>query len=499
MDNLKNWLKDVKYKILSGTVDVPVSELVYDSRKAERDTCFICINGTRTNSHLFIPDVIKKGCTVIVVEEGASLPQFDPQGLNIISVQDSRIAMSHMSAARFSYPSEKMTRIGITGTKGKTTTAYMIKAVLEKAGRKVGIIGTNGCEIDGVTYKTANTTPDSYELNYFFRKMVDAGCDTMVTECSSQGFKMHRTDGIYFDYGLFLNISPDHIGPLEHKDFDEYLYCKSRLLSQCDVAILNKDDVHFDEILNEPGLKYKKLLTFSEHKDEADLCASSIRYVSSREFAGTSFKTLGLVEDEFKLSIPGDFNVSNALSVILLAHEMGINSPIISAALKEIHVPGRMETVYKSEKFTCLVDYAHNEVSMVNLLSTLRTYDPGRIVVVFGCGGNRAKERRVGMGEAAAHAADFSIFTADNSRYEKTEDILDEIEEAYLKAKGNPKAYVKIPDREEAIRYAMKNARQGDIIAVIGKGHESYQELNGVRTHFLDKEEILKLKDELGL
>lgn len=500
METLKNYLKDVDYEVLAGTVDVPIRELVYDSRKASKDSCFICIKGSKIDSHKFIPDVIDKGCNTIVIEEEiAKLPDFNTEGLNIIRVKNSRIAMGHMSAVRFGYPFNKMTTIGITGTKGKTTSCYMLKTILEKAKKKVGIIGTNGCEIDDVTYKTANTTPDSYELNYFFKKMVDAGCDTMVMECSSQGFKMHRTEGLIFDYGLFLNISPDHIGPLEHKDFDEYLYFKSRLLSQCKVCVINKDSSYFERILKEPDLKFEKLLTYSTLSPDADLYLKDTNYLSNRDFSGTTFKTGGLVEDEFYLSIPGDFNVSNALSAILLSHELGLDTGTIKSALKKIHVPGRMEVVFKSKKFTCMVDYAHNALSMMSLLSTLRSYNPGRIVAVFGCGGNRDLERRVGMGVAAASAADFSVFTADNSRYEKTEDIIDDIEKAYLNAGGSPDSYIKIPDRKEAIGYAMEHAKKGDFIAVIGKGHEDYQEKDGKKSHFQDKEEILKIKDELGL
>lgn len=500
MHTLRDWVTGIEYEVVSGDLDVPVSDIVYDSRKAAKNTCFICIRGTRTDSHSFIPDVIKRGCNTLVIEEDESkLPPFDRKGINIVRVNNSRIAMSHMSAARFGYPAQKMKVIGITGTKGKTTVSYMIKTILTKGKRKVGVIGTNGCEIDGVNYKTANTTPDSYELNYFFRKMLDAGCDTVVMECSSQGFKMHRTDGIKFDYGIFLNISPDHIGPLEHKDFDEYLYYKSRLLSQCETCIINRDSEYFDDILNQPGLTYKKLLTFSTTRKNADLYKLNLEYMSSEQFTGTKFNTGGVIEDEFLLSIPGDFNVENSLSAILLAHEMGFSDEVIKLALKNIHVPGRMEIVYKSAKFSCLVDYAHNAVSMVGLLSTLRTYNPARLVAVFGCGGNRDHERRFGMGAAAAHAADFCIFTSDNSRYENPDDIIDEIEEAYLKAGGKADCYVKIPDRAQAIRYAMEHAQQGDFIAVIGKGHEDYQEENGKRKHFLDREEILKLRDELGL
>ena len=277
------------------------------------------------------------------------------------------------------------------------------------------------------------------------------------------------------------------------------MYCKSRLLTQCRVAIVNADDEHCEEILSLAGEFYERLIRTSVGNSMADLYAFDLEFLRSSEFTGTAFKTGGIIELTARLSIPGIFNVSNSLPVIAAAADSGIKNEDIVRALKDVHVDGRMEVVYKSDIFTVIVDYAHNGVSMENLMQTLRDYEHGRLVVVFGCGGNRSKERRIGMGKAAARSADFAVFTSDNSRNERPEDIMADVEEAYLKAGGDPSGYVKIKDRREAIRYAMENARKGDIIAVIGKGHEDYQEENGVRKHFLDKEEILKIRDELSL
>ncbi len=500
MGNLREWLNGTGYTVLKGSDDIEINDVVFDSRKAAPDTVFVCMKGSKTDSHSFMPDIINKGCRTIIVEkELDELPVSETDSLNIIKTENARETLSYLSAAAFGNPSEKMLMIGLTGTKGKTSTSYMMKTVLETGGRKVGVIGTNGCVIGDEHFDTLNTTPDSYELNGYFRKMLDAGCDTVVMECSSQGFKMDRTAGIIFDYGIFLNISPDHIGPLEHADFEEYLYCKSRLLTQCKTAIVNKDDEHFDELLAEPGLSYDRLITFSIKDPLADLSAYNMRFMTGADFAGTVFYTKGIISDSFRLSVPGEFNVSNVLSVLITAHDMGIKDSDINKALSSVHIEGRMEAVYKSDRFMVIVDYAHNEVSMVNLLKTLSAYPHKRLVVVFGCGGNRSKDRRIGMGKAAAKAADFCIFTSDNSRNEKPEDIIADIENAYLEAGGDTDGYIKIPDRRAAIEYAMKHAADGDIIAVIGKGHENYQEENGVRRHFLDKEEILKIKDELGL
>ncbi|MDO4961996.1 MAG: UDP-N-acetylmuramoyl-L-alanyl-D-glutamate--2,6-diaminopimelate ligase [Eubacteriales bacterium] len=496
---LKDWLKGTDYKVLLGTDECEVSDVIFDSRKAAAGTVFLCMKGSRIDSHDFIGDVIEKGCTTFVVEKEAAelkLPRIG--GLNIIYTENARETLAFLSAARFDHPSEKMKMIGLTGTKGKTTSSYMFKAVLEKCGFKTGVIGTNGCVIGDTHIPTKNTTPDSYELNGYFARMAEEGCEYVVMECSSQGFKMDRTAGITFDYGVFLNISPDHIGPLEHADFDEYLYYKSRLFTQCRTAVLNIDDERTKDIVKLSGCREKKYF-FSVKSTDADIYAYDFSFHADSEFTGTEFWTGGLLADVFRLSIPGEYNVSNVMSVITVAYDLGLPMDKVREALLDIHVDGRSEVVYKSDKFTVLVDYAHNEVSMVTLMDTLKKYEPKRLVAVFGCGGNRSKDRRIGMGTTAASACDFSIFTADNSRFEKTEDIIADIEGAFLEAGGKPEAYVKIPDRREAIKYAMANAEDGDIIAVIGKGHEDYQEENGVRTHFLDREEILKCKDELGL
>lgn len=498
---LKDWLKGTEYKVLNGTDECEVSEVIYDSRKAAPGTVFVCMKGSRIDSHDFIPDVLKKGCKAIVVEKlfvELPLTADSFKDVNVIYTENARRTLAFLSAARFDYPADKLKLIGLTGTKGKTTTSYMFKAVFDKCGIKAGVIGTNGVVIGDEHIEINNTTPESYELNSFFARMLDAGCEYVVMECSSQGFKMNRTDALKFDYGVFLNISPDHIGPLEHESFEEYLYCKSRLFTQCDTAVVNADDEHTDALMELADFRDKQY-RFSIKTNECDAYAYELNFKADKDFAGTEFKMGGDVNGQFRLGIPGDYNVSNALAVITVAYDLGLPMNKVEEALEHVHVTGRSEVVYKSDKFTVLVDYAHNEVAMVNLVATLRKYNPKRLVVVFGCGGNRSKDRRVGMGQTAAHCADLSIITSDNSRFEKPEDIIADIEEAYLGAGGRKEAYVKIPDRRAAIKYALEHAEQGDIIAVIGKGHEDYQEENGVRHHFLDREEILRAKEELGL
>ncbi|MDO4266625.1 MAG: UDP-N-acetylmuramoyl-L-alanyl-D-glutamate--2,6-diaminopimelate ligase [Eubacteriales bacterium] len=508
---LGDWLEGLEYELLGGSTDVPAADVVYDSRKAAPETVFVCMTGSRIDSHDFIPQVYRAGCRAFVVEKDLQELSENPETAEILSKKDgdpvtilqvgnARHALALLSAARFGHPAKALRVIGLTGTKGKTTVSYMLKSILEHCGKKVGVIGTNGCEIAGVHFETKNTTPESYEINERFRQMLDAGCEYAVMECSSQGFKMHRTDGILFDCGLFLNISPDHIGPLEHADFEEYLSCKAKIFGQSKTGVINADDPHAAELCEAQAGRTDgfRMITYGMENETADLRASELSYRADGAFVGTEFTVSGLRNDRLRLSLAGKFNVSNALAALCVCSLFSLPEEKVREALSEIHVNGRMEIVYKTDRFQVLVDYAHNEVSMESLLSALRSYHPKRLVVVFGCGGNRSKDRRTGMGAAAAKAADHTILTSDNSRFEKPEDIIADIREAYLAAGGRTENLTEIPDRREAICHAISHAQDGDMIAVIGKGHEDYQEINGERTHFSDREEILKAAGMAG-
>ena len=313
----------------------------------------------------------------------------------------------------------------------------------------------------------------------------------MIMEVSSQGLKMNRVAGISFDYGVFTNISPDHIGPNEHADFEEYMACKGKLFTMCSTGIVNRDDPNWENIVKGHTCK---LYTFG-CTPEADFEAVNIRHLKKGSFMGIGFDLKGKAEFPVEVNIPGMFSVYNALSAVSVAVLLGIGSDAIDRALASIKVDGRMELVYASDHCTVIVDYAHNGVSTRSLLSTLRDYNPHRLVVVFGCGGNRDPHRRYEMGEAAGHMADLSIVTADNSRWEKVESIIKDIHIGLDPTKGK---YIDIPDRREAIRYSISHAEPGDVIAIIGKGHEDYQEVNGVKTHFLDREVAEEMIKELG-
>ena len=487
---LRDWLEGLDYELLQGSLEQEVWDVTYDSRKAKAGDVFVCMKGTRVDSHMFIPQVEEAGVRVFVIERPMEelLRPVDNEA-TVIRVEDGRHALALLSAARFGYPARRMITVGVTGTKGQTTTTHMIKAILEAAGKKVGMIGTNGTVIGDQVTPNLNTTPESYQLHQAFAKMAEAGCEYMIMEVSSQGIKMRRTDGLFFDYGLFTNISPDHIGPDEHADFDEYLYYKSRLMSMCKVGLANRGDAHFDGIVKDASCKVYSYRTAEAGGDgpQADFTAGNIRYVAEETFVGTEFDVTGLLSMDVRLGIPGLFNVDNALAAVSLCSLMGIRADRMNHALERVRVNGRMEIVHTSKRCTVLVDYAHNAVSMESLLGTLRNYHPKRLVCVFGCGGNRSKDRRYSMGEIGGRMADLCILTADNSRYEKPEDIIADIRSSIVKTGG---AFIEIPDRREAIEYSIINAQPGDMIAVIGKGHEDYQEICGVRHHFLDREVI---------
>ena len=492
MMKLSALTQGVDCTLVQGSMDTEITDVIYDSRKAAPGVLFVCIVGTQRDSHDFAADCAAKGAAALVIQHDIDLAGLE--GVTVLKVASSRHAMALMSANLFGNPSRRMTMIGVTGTKGKTTTAHMIRSVLEAAGRHVGMIGTNGVYYQGRHEDTANTTPESYELQKIFRTFVDAGCDTVVMEVSSQGLMMDRVGGIHYDVGVFTNLSPDHIGPGEHATFEEYRSWKGQLFQRCSLGIVNADDPNTEALLEGHTCR---LVTYGMHQ-QADYRASDCRLLRDHDFLGVAFHVSGKDEMDVKVNMPGEFSVYNALAALAVGRELGLPDSAIHDGLGRCVVKGRVELVPISKKFTILLDYAHNEVSTESLLTTLRAYHPHRLVVVFGCGGNRSKLRRYGMGEICAKMADFSILTEDNNRFEKVEDILADIRQGMLK--GNPDAkFVEIPDRLDALHYAVDHAQPGDLIAVIGKGHETYRDRMGVKTPFLERELLEEYAKEINL
>ncbi len=477
---LAQLLERLDYEVVQGSDQIDITTLTRDSREVEEGSVFVCISGSVSDGHDFIPEVAGSGAAAVVVEKDVEAPE----NLTVIRVEDTRYALALMSAAYFDYPAEKIRVIGITGTKGKTTTTYMIRSILENVGYKVGLIGTIEAIIGDETIPANNTTPESFTIQEDLAKMVEAGCDCVVMEVSSQGLKLNRTAGIPFELGIFTNLAEDHIGPNEHKDFAEYKYCKSLLFKQCKIGIGNVDDPWFDDIFKDATCEIETY-GFSE---KADLRATDVKRVSRPGYLGVRYHVSGLMNFDVDVDIPGDFTVYNSLTAIAVCRHFDVPVEQIQAALKVAQVKGRVEMIPVSDEFTLMIDYAHNAMALESLLTTLRAYDPGRIVTVFGCGGNRSKTRRYEMGEVSGRLSDFTIITSDNPRYEEPEAIIDDIITGIEKTDGK---YIAICDRKEAIKYAIKHGQPGDVIVLAGKGHETYQEIRGVK-HDMDERVLIR-------
>ena len=486
MKHLKQLLGRLPYQHIQGTLEREISDVIYDSRKVVKDALFVCIKGTAADGHTFAKGAVESGAKALIVSELVDVPE----EITVILVEDTRYALALVSAAYFDYPAEQLKVIGITGTKGKTTTTYMIKSILEGAGHRVGLIGTIETIISEETVPSANTTPESYLIQRYFRKMLDSGWDCCVMEVSSQGLMMHRTAGFVFEMGIFTNLEPDHIGPNEHASFEEYMECKSLLFSQCRIGILNADDRHYKDMIKRHTCEVE---TFG-FGGAASLRADGVRLVKGPGCLGVAYHVSGLMDFDVQIDVPGRFSVYNSLAAIAVCRHFGADAGVMEKALKSAKTKGRIELVKVSDDFTLMIDYAHNAMSLKSLLSTLREYEPGRLVCLFGCGGNRSRARRFEMGEVSGEMADLTIITSDNPRFEEPQAIIDDIKIGIGKTNGQ---YVEIADRKEAIRYAVAHGRPGDVIVLAGKGHEDYQEIKGIKYPMDERDLIAQVLKEL--
>ena len=501
---LEKLLEGVSYQILqkpagaqeakeSGAEDKDIAEkdipaIVFDNRKVTEGCLFVCVKGMKYDSHEHVEEIAAAGAKVIVVEQEITLPAY-PE-VTVLKVDSTRYAMAFIAAAWYHHPAEKMKIIGITGTKGKTTTTYLVKSILENAGHKVGLVGTIEIIIGKEHIHAQNTTPESYVLQEYFSRMAEAGCDTVVMEVSSQALMLHRTQGFVFDYGIFTNLEPDHIGEGEHASFEEYMACKGMLFKQCRVGIVNCDDPHWQTVTQGHTCQLETY-GFSE---QADLRASDLKLVTGAGYLGIDFKVSGLLNMEVLTDLPGKFSAYNALTAIAICRHFGVHPEDIKKALAGAKVKGRIEMVKVSDQFTLMIDYAHNAMALESLLTTLREYHPHRLVCLFGCGGNRSKLRRYEMGEVSGRLADLTIITSDNPRFEEPQDIIDDIKIGMAKTDGK---YVEICDRKEAIKYAITHGEPGDIVILAGKGHEDYQEIKGVKHPMDERVLIQEVMEEL--
>ncbi len=483
---LTRLLERLEYEVRQGSDETEITELVNDSRKVTEGSVFVCISGAVSDGHEYAAEVAGKGAAALITEKDVDVPD----SVTVIRVEDTRYALALMSAAYFGYPAQKLKVIGITGTKGKTTTTYMVKSILEGVGHKVGLIGTIEAVIGDKSIPANNTTPESYTIHQYFAEMVKAGCDSVVMEVSSQGLMLHRTAGIQFEIGIFTNLGEDHIGPNEHKDFEDYKRCKGILFTQCRLGIANVDDRWYEDVFRNATCKVETF-GFSER---ADLRATEIEHISKPGYLGVRYHVNGLMDFDVEIDIPGDFSVYNSLTAIAVCRHFDVPPENIKKALKEAKVRGRIEMVKVSDEFTMMIDYAHNAMSLESLLHTLRDYHPERLVTIFGCGGNRSKTRRYEMGEVSGKMSDFTIITSDNPRFEEPQDIIDDIIIGMKKTDGE---YIAVCDRKEAIRYAIGHGKPGDVIVLAGKGHETYQEIRGVKYDMDDRILIREVLEEM--
>lgn len=481
---LRELLRNIPHTA-AGDLDVEVADLVYDSRKAGPGKAFVCLSGARADGHSYAKAAVEAGCCAVIAEHEVEAP-----GAPVVLVENTRPALAELSAALFGRPAEQLRVVGITGTKGKTTTAHMVRAILEEAGIKTGMIGTVGIDIGEEHIHTVNTTPESYEIQRALRRMIDAGCTAAVLEASSIGLRDHRLDALPFFAGVFTNFSEDHLGGDEHKDMDEYLACKRMLFTRCETGVVNIDDPAWEGVT----LGHTCSLQTFGFSPEAELRAENDRLITRPGFLGVAFSMRGRRELEAEVAIPGRFNVYNALAAAAACTLFSVSDEAIRRGLARVKVKGRVEPVPVPGNYTLLIDYAHNAVSMESILTTLRQYRPHRLICLFGAGGNRPRARRYEMGEASGRLADLSVVTEDNSRFEDVADIIADIRTGLDKTGGK---YIVIPDRTEAIRWCLTHAEDGDVVVLAGKGHEDYQEIRGERRHYDEREVVASLLAEL--
>ena len=481
---LNKLLKDVEYTTLYGDTNKDITDIIVDSRKIIEGCAFVCIEGFNFDTHTIVEDVVSAGATSIIVEKDVDIDKLVSinDKITIIKTNNTRIALSYMSIEFFERPMDKLKVIGITGTKGKTTTAYMVQNILQNLGHKVGLIGTIEVIFQSKTIPAVNTTPESYTIQKYLKEMLDEGIDIVVMEVSSQAYLLHRVAGMKFDIGVFTNLASDHIGEHEHPDFANYLYCKSLLFQNSRVGIGNVDDKHYKEIFKDSTCEIKNYgITNS-----ADFTACDIELFRDKSTIGSSYLLNG--EQRVVINTPGLFGIYNSLCALAICSEYEQSLDVAITTLRDVKVKGRVEILENPFDMTIMIDYAHNAMALESLLSTIKEYTPKRLVCLFGCGGNRDNKRRSEMGKVSGKLADLTIITSDNPRHEEPDKIIDDIEAGIKETDGK---YLRITDRIEAIRYAIENRLPGDILVLAGKGHEDYQ-IIGDKKYPMDERIIVR-------
>lgn len=467
--------------------DTDIEDITYNSKNAGEGKCFFCLSGTITDGHKYARSAYENGCRCIFAEHKVDVPDDCVQ----IITENTRHALAIASANFFEHPASSLKVIGITGTKGKTTMAHIVKCLIEASGEMCGIIGTNGAKYGSVCLETENTTPESYELQKLFRKMADAGCKYCVIEASSLGLKMHRTDGIPFEIGVFMNLAPDHIGTIEHPTFEDYKNSKKLLFSMCRHAVVNADDPAYTDMLEGSSADVTKFGLAN-----ADVTAENVELLRSKDMLGVSFDCIDAGERiHIEAPIPGYFNVYNVLGAVAVCKVLGIDIKGCTDVLRNFSVSGRSELVHVSDDFDVIIDFAHNGLSMHNIISTLRTYPHNRIIVLYGSIGGKNQIRRRELGLTAGREADLSILTSDDPGEEDPLDIAEEIAK-YIREVGGK--YIIIPDRKEAVAYALSNMQKGDILVLAGKGDETFMKTKNGKVPYSELGEVKKYIEKIS-
>ena len=481
---LQYLIENLTDKVITGDTNIDINKIEYNSQKIEKNDIFVAIKGYKEDGNDYIKEAVEKGAVCIVTEDELNVNELP--NITIVRVQNSRIALSLLASKYYDFPARKLKLIGITGTKGKTTTAYMIRDILNASGKKTGMIGTIYNTYGNVCIEASRTSPESLDLQKLLKDMVDAQMEYVVMEVSSHSLVLDRVYGLHFAIGIFTNLSQEHLD--FHGTMDNYLLAKSKLFEMCDFALVNGDDIHTPRLK-----KMIKCKTATFGLDNAvNITASDVRINNNNvEFKMYVNKML----ETIVINIPGRFTVYNALAAIGTCSLLGAQMDAILLALSNIKVPGRSEIIDVQKTFTVMVDYAHNPSSLEAILSSIKKYVKGRIICVFGCGGNRDKEKRSMMGEISGRLADFTVITTDNPRNEDPSIIMKEIEDGVKKTKG---LYKIIENRKDAIAFAMRIAWKNDLVLIAGKGHETYQELkNGKRIDFDERKVVKDIADKM--
>lgn len=476
MMKLLELLDGVKYKLVKGNLDKEIEKVQYDSRKIAKNDIFVCLSGFEVDGHQFANKAIEAGASVLICEKDLDFDNISDE-VTVIRVEEGRKALAIISANYYDHPTKKLKLIGVTGTNGKTTSVYILKSILEKAGEKVGLIGTIANYIGDEKIKSERTTPESLELQKLFKDMVDKGCKYCVMEVSSHSLQLDRVYGCNFEVGIFTNLTRDHLD--FHGTFDNYYNAKFKLFERSNTSVVNIDDNYGYRVISDLNKLSKKVVTYSI-KDSSDYKAYDIN-LEERDII---FKVNGV---EYRFVLPGQYNIYNALGVISAVKTLGIEDEAIKSGLLDVTVPGRCERIGNKYNvpYEIIIDFAHTPDGLKNILETLRAFTKNRLIAVYGSGGDRDKVKRAELGRVGSEIADLVIITTDNPRNEEPMDIIKEIVAGIEKTN-----YLAIENRVEAIRIALEMAEAGDTVVMAGKGHETYQINNDGVIHFDEREVV---------